>query len=52
MPVSAAINDKCVPLLPFKRSGNMQLDDFFLHQFQELSRPAVMPNVVNLINIG
>jgi len=51
MPVSAAIKDKCMPLLPFKRSGKMQLDNFPLHQFQELLRPAVTLDVVNLINI-
>jgi len=51
MPVSAAVKDKCVPLLPFKRSGNVQLKDVPLRQFQELRRPAVTPKVVNLINV-
>ena len=51
MPVSAAIKDKCVSLLPFKRSSNMQLQDLSLCPFAELRTPAMMPNITNLINI-
>ena len=49
--VSAAMQDKSVPLLQFKDSGTMRLEGYTLCPFKELQKPTVMPDIINLINV-
>jgi len=48
---SEAINDKGVPLLPFRRLSDAQLDDYVVCPFNELRKPSVEPDILNLENV-
>jgi len=51
MPASAAVQNKCVPLLQFRPTVTSGLDTCVLCPFNELRRPLIQPDIINLCSV-